>query len=90
MVKKQKLLYSKAQSEGLGSSVVQALEKENDELKAKITSLQEKAIKDNDAANARLTLFIQSQSQTPPTSYTVNHSFPVSSFCVAYHYVDEF
>ena len=57
-----------AQSEGPGSSVVQALEKENNELKAKITALQEKAIKDNDAANARLTLVIQSLSKTPPSS----------------------
>ena len=47
-----------AQNEGPGSSVVQALERENAELKAKITALQEKAIKDNDAANARLTLII--------------------------------
>ena len=57
-----------AQSEEPGSSVVQALEKENNELKAKITALQEKAIKDNDAANARLTLVIQSLSQTPSSS----------------------
>ena len=57
-----------AQSEGPGSSVVQALEKDNDELKVKIIALQEKAIKDNDAANARLTLVIQSLSQTPPSS----------------------
>ena len=57
-----------AQSEGPGPSVVQALEKENNELKAKITALQEKAIKDNDVANARLTLVIQSLSQTPPSS----------------------
>ena len=57
-----------AQSEGPGSSVVQALEKENAELKAKITALQEKAIKDNDAANARLTLVIQSLSHPPPSS----------------------
>ena len=57
-----------AQSEGPGSSTVQALEKENNELKATITALQEKAIKDNDAANARLTLVIQSLSQTPPSS----------------------
>ena len=57
-----------AQSEGPGSAVVQALEKENDELKAKITALQEKAIKDNDAANARLTLVIQSLSHPPPSS----------------------
>ena len=40
------------QSEGPCSLVVQALEKENTELKSKITALQEKAIKDNDAANA--------------------------------------
>ena len=57
-----------AQSEGPGSSVVQALEKENAELKAKITALQEKAITDNDAANARLTLVIQSLSHPPPSS----------------------
>lgn len=57
-----------AQSEGPGSSVVQALEKENNELKATITALQEKAIKDNDAANARLTLVIQSLSKTPLSS----------------------
>ena len=38
------------------------------ELKAKITALQEKAIKDNDASNARLTLVIQSLSKTPPSS----------------------
>ena len=57
-----------AQSEGPGSSVVQALEKENAQLKTKITALQEKAIKDNDAANARLTLVIQSLSKTPPSS----------------------
>ena len=57
-----------AQNEGPGSSVVQALERENAELKAKITALQEKAIKDNDAANARLTLIILSLSHPPPSS----------------------
>ena len=57
-----------AQTEGPGTSVVQALERENAELKAKITALQEKAIKDNDAANARLTLIIQSLSHPPPSS----------------------
>ena len=57
-----------AQSDGPRSSDVQALEKENDELKAKITALQEKAIKDKDASNARLTLVIQSLSQTPSSS----------------------
>ena len=56
-----------AQSEGPGFSVVQAPEKENTELKAKIPAPQEKAIKDNDAANARLTLVIQSLSDPPPS-----------------------
>ena len=55
-----------AQNEGPGSSVVQALERENAELK-KITALQEKAIRDNDASNARLTLIIQSLSNPPPS-----------------------
>ena len=57
-----------AQSEGPGSSAVQTLERENNELKATITALQEKAIKDNDAANARLSRVIQSLSKTPPSS----------------------
>jgi len=57
-----------AQHEGPGSSVVQALERENVELKAKITALQKKAIRDNDAANARLTHIIQSLSHPPPSS----------------------
>ena len=69
-----------AQSEGPGSSVVQALEKDNAELKVKITALQEKAIKDNDAANARLTLVIQSLSQPPPSSKPVKQSSLVSFF----------
>ena len=57
-----------AQHEGPGYSVVQALERENAELKAKITALHEKAIKDNDVANARITLVIQSLSHPPPSS----------------------
>ena len=57
-----------AQNEGPGTFVVQALQRVNVELKAKITALQEKAIKDNDAANARLTLIIQSLSHQPPPS----------------------
>ena len=77
-----------AQSEGPGSSVVQALEKENAQLKTKITALQEKAIKDNDAANARLTLIIKSLSHPPLSSYHVNQSSPGSFFCVDYHCVD--
>ena len=56
------------QSEEPGSLVVQALERENVELKAKITTLLEKAIKDNDGANARITLVIQSLSHPPPSS----------------------
>ena len=39
------------QTEGTGSSVVHTLERENTELRAKVIALQEKAIKDNDAAN---------------------------------------
>ena len=57
-----------AQNEGPGSSMVQDLERENAELKSKITALQEKAIIDNDVVNARLTLVIQSLSKTPPSS----------------------
>ena len=57
-----------AQSEGPGSSVVQALEKENAELKVNITALQEKAIKYIDAANARLTLVFQSLPHPLPSS----------------------
>ena len=57
-----------AHNEGPGSSVVQALERENAELKEKIIALHEKDIRDNDAANARLTLIIQSLSHPPPSS----------------------
>ncbi|TMW96928.1 hypothetical protein EJD97_006535 [Solanum chilense] len=57
-----------AQTEGPGTAVVQALERENAELRAKVIALQEKAIKDNDDANARLTLIIQSLSHQPPSS----------------------
>ena len=57
-----------AQTEGPGTSVVQALERENAELRVKVTALQEKAIKDNDATNDRLTLIIQSLSHQPPPS----------------------
>ena len=70
------------QSGGPSSSVVQALEKENAELKAKITALQDKAIKDNDAANARLALVIQSLSHPLPSSYPVEQFPPVSIFFV--------
>ena len=58
----------KAQTEGPGTSIVQELHKENEELRAKIFVLQEKAIKDNDDANARLTLIIQFLSHQPPPS----------------------
>ncbi|TMW88645.1 hypothetical protein EJD97_018285 [Solanum chilense] len=57
-----------AETEGPGTAVVQALERENTELRAKVIALQEKAIKDNDAANGRLTLIIQSLSHQPPPS----------------------
>ena len=57
-----------AQTEGPGTDAVQALERENAELRSKVTALQEKAIKDNDAANDGLTLIIQSLSHQPPPS----------------------
>ena len=47
-----------AQTEGPGTFVVQALERENAELRAKVIALQENSIKDNDAANDLLTLII--------------------------------
>ena len=49
-----------AQTEGPGTSVVQALKRENAELRAKVIALQEK-----DAANDRITLIIQSLSHQP-------------------------
>ena len=56
------------QKEGPGSAVVQALERENAELRAKFITLQEKSIKDNDDANTRLTLIIHCLShQSPPS-----------------------
>ncbi|KAK4721732.1 hypothetical protein R3W88_011965 [Solanum pinnatisectum] len=58
----------KAQTEGPGTEVVKELHKQNDELLAKIATLQEKAIKDNDKANTRLTLVIKSLSHQPPSS----------------------
>ena len=57
-----------AQTEGPGTSVVQALERKNAELRSKVISLQEKEIKNNDSANDRLTLIIQSLSHQPPPS----------------------
>ena len=58
----------KAQTKGPGTSVVQELKQKNVELRAKVVALQEKAIKDNDDANTRLTLIIQSLSHQPPPS----------------------
>ena len=63
--------------------MVQALERENVELKAKITALQKKAIRDNDAANVRLTLIIQSLSHPPPSSKPVK-KIPCVFLSVAY------
>lgn len=48
----------KAQTEGPSTSEVQELHRENAEMRTKIGALQEKEIKDNDEANARLTLII--------------------------------
>ena len=57
-----------AQTEGPCTVVVQALEKENAELRAKVIALQEESIKDNDVANDILTLIIHSLSHQPPPS----------------------
>ena len=61
----------KAQIEGPSTSAVQDLKKENAELRAKIIALIEKAINDNDDANARLTLIIQSLSHQSPPSRSI-------------------
>ncbi|KAH0686329.1 hypothetical protein KY284_016882 [Solanum tuberosum] len=53
---------------GPGTEEVKELKKQNEELLAKIAALQEKMIKDNDAANSRLTLVINSLSHQPPSS----------------------
>ncbi|KAH0737953.1 hypothetical protein KY290_036658 [Solanum tuberosum] len=58
----------KAQTEEPGTDEAKELKKQNEELLAKITALQEKMIKDNDAANSRLTLVINSLSHQPPSS----------------------
>ena len=59
------------QAEGPDIAVVQALERKNAELRAKVIALQEKSIKDNDDANTRLTLIIQSLSHQSPPSESV-------------------
>ncbi|KAH0698896.1 hypothetical protein KY284_013111 [Solanum tuberosum] len=58
----------KAQTEGPGNAEVRELRKQNEMLLAKIAALQEKAIKDNDEANTRLTLIIKSLSHQPHSS----------------------
>ncbi|KAH0743490.1 hypothetical protein KY290_031483 [Solanum tuberosum] len=55
-------------AEGHGTTKVKDLRKQNEVLFAKIAALQEKMIKDNDAANSRLTLVINSLSHQPPSS----------------------
>ncbi|KAH0666113.1 hypothetical protein KY285_027319 [Solanum tuberosum] len=58
----------KAQIEGPGTEEVKELKKQNEELLVKIAALQEKMIKDNDAANSKFTLVINSLSHQPPSS----------------------
>ena len=57
-----------AQTERPGTAMVQALERGDIELRAMVIALQEKSIKDNDDANSRLTLIIQSLSHQPHPS----------------------
>ncbi|KAG5629597.1 hypothetical protein H5410_001314 [Solanum commersonii] len=63
---KAKLL--KAQSKGPGTTEVNELRKKIDMLTAQSASLQEKLIKDNNEANARLSLVIRSLSHQPPST----------------------
>lgn len=73
----------KAQTEGPGTSIVQELRRENAELRTKIATLQEKTIKDNDYANARLTLIVQSfPISLPPHSPSCG--LPLFIFCVSH------
>ncbi|KAH0634108.1 hypothetical protein KY284_036894 [Solanum tuberosum] len=58
----------KAQSEGPGTAEVNKLRKKNDALLAQNVALQEKLIKDNDEANAKITLVIMSLSHQSPSS----------------------
>ncbi|KAG5605063.1 hypothetical protein H5410_026555 [Solanum commersonii] len=58
----------KAQTKRPGTTEVRVLRKQNKVLLAKIVAFQEKAIKDNDEANTRLTLIIESLSHQPPSS----------------------
>lgn len=58
----------KAQIEGPGTGVAKELQKQSDELMAKVVALKVKMIKDNDAANSMLTLVINSLSHLPPSS----------------------
>ena len=69
-----------AQTEGPGTFVVQALERENAELRAKVIALQENSIKDNDAANDLLTLIISPFLIDLPL-LSLSQTFPVSSLC---------
>ncbi|KAH0706008.1 hypothetical protein KY285_010540 [Solanum tuberosum] len=59
---------AKSQKEGPGSAEVSNLRKKNETLLVENAELKEKMIKSNDAANDRLTLFIQSLTQKPPSS----------------------
>ncbi|KAH0632849.1 hypothetical protein KY284_035635 [Solanum tuberosum] len=58
----------KALTEGPGIVEVRELRKQNEVLLAKIASVQEKLIKDNDEASTRLTLIFKSLSHQPPSS----------------------
>ncbi|KAH0650115.1 hypothetical protein KY284_030027 [Solanum tuberosum] len=58
----------KAQTEGPGTKAVKDLRLQNTALLAHNATLQEKAIKDNDEANARLTLAIKSLSHQLPST----------------------
>ncbi|KAH0773734.1 hypothetical protein KY290_010871 [Solanum tuberosum] len=58
----------KAQTEGPGTEAVKVLRLQNAALLTQNVALQEKLIKDNDEANARLTLVIKSLSHQLPST----------------------
>ncbi|KAH0645176.1 hypothetical protein KY284_033060 [Solanum tuberosum] len=60
-----KIVLLKAQTERHGTAEVRELRKQNEVLFAKIATLQDKAIKDNDETNTKLTLIIKSFSHQP-------------------------
>lgn len=58
----------KAQTKLPGNEVVKELQKQNDTLIEKVAVIIEKMIKDNNEANSKITLVMNSLSHIPPSS----------------------